>query len=114
MKTLEKVADENKIGEIASKTIFVGRWSSRCGNCGKGASPSEHIHQSVLAFSHGARQEPGCGIRWEYISPAWTEFVHGEDRAMKKVKELRPDLKYAGWNYEINGDKTEHEFVIES
>ena len=32
-------------------TIEINNWNSRCGNCGRGASPSEGKHSTIVEMS---------------------------------------------------------------
>lgn len=54
-------------------TIEINNWSSTCGNCGKGASPSEESHKTIVEYGDDAGK-PGCGIKWEYMCSAYTNM----------------------------------------
>lgn len=67
--------------------LRIGRFSSRCNDCGRGADPTEKTHQTVLTYRsmNDIDPEVGCGIEWQYVS---SEYL-GDEEATKK---LRPDL----------------------
>lgn len=66
-------------------TIWVGSWSSKCGNCGKQVLPHEKNHEKVSGYGP---EEPGCGTRFTHIT---SEYV-GVPGIDKIVAEMRPDL----------------------
>lgn len=55
--------------ETPTNTIIINTWSSTCYACGKGASPSEGRHNTVVSWGGSA---PGCGVEWKYaMSEYW-------------------------------------------
>ena len=70
--------------------LWVDRWSSRCGACGRSADPKQETHAVQLGYGP-ENGSPGCGARFEAIA---SEFVGaGVDEA---VRAMRPDLPYLG------------------
>lgn len=52
-------------------TISIGRSSSRCLACNRGASPSDNGHERILEY--GPRSgEPGCGEPWTAVRIDYT------------------------------------------
>lgn len=47
-------------------TLSIGRSSSQCLSCNKGAAPSEHGHQTILAYGPESGK-PGCGEPWTAV-----------------------------------------------
>lgn len=66
-------------------TIIIGRSSSECGNCRRGASLQETGHYTNLGYSTHINGTPGCGEEWDdAVLTTWTgrplwkeiEFAH--------------------------------------
>lgn len=68
--------------DAPKSTLYIGRVSSHCHNCGGGADPYEKSHISKLGY--GA-QGSGCGITWTHVA---AEYTHMDD----VVAAMRPDL----------------------
>lgn len=68
--------------EAPKATLFIGRFSSHCNNCGAGADPDEKSH--VTKMGYGSYGE-GCGIEWTHVA---AEYTHMDDL----VAGMRPDL----------------------
>lgn len=45
--------------------LIINRSDSRCGNCGKGASPHENAHLTILGYAE--HNSPGCGEEWDSV-----------------------------------------------
>lgn len=57
-------------------TISIGRSSSQCLACNKGASPSEDGHYTILAYSNESGK-PGCGESWTAVRIDYTPPTMG-------------------------------------
>jgi len=59
-------------------TISIGRSSSQCLACNRGASPSDNGHERILEYGPDAG-EPGCGEPWTAVrldySPYWGGII---------------------------------------
>jgi hypothetical protein len=67
--------------------LIVNPSNSRCGNCGKGALPTESKHDTVLGyFPIGHDPGPGCGVRWVFIDSDYRPRSYAFDDT------FRPDL----------------------
>lgn len=64
-------------------TLIVGKWFSKCENCGRNADPHEKSHQNVTM------QGDGCGATYTHVASEYFGFPGLEDR----IKEMRPDLE---------------------
>ena len=68
--------------------LYIGRTSSMCGNCRKGADPHKRNHRTVLEY--GPRNgEPGCKVTWTHVS----SDQYG-DNLHDIIKGMRPDLEW--------------------
>lgn len=58
--------------------IQIGRSSSQCLGCHRGASPSENGHQTILEYGADGGK-PGCGEPWTGVrldySPCWGGII---------------------------------------
>lgn len=68
------------------ETVIIGGYSSRCGACGRGASPSEGSHKTIVEYSPDTGK-PGCGQVWKYMS---NEYA-GQEESLKRQW---PNLEY--------------------
>lgn len=66
--------------------IDIGRSSSTCCNCGRGALPSELGHYTLAGYDVKPG-EVGCGIKWKYMYSNYTGPGVGE-RMRKKFPHL--------------------------
>lgn len=66
--------------------LFINRWDSRCGACGRGASPREMSHHTVLSY---AGPSEGCGAYFEALSSDYAG-----DAIREAAQKLRPDLPW--------------------
>lgn len=69
--------------------LRIGRSSSHCGECGRGANPHQLTHDTVLSWSREEAAKPGCGVRWTHVE---SEYIGPEAEAA--TRRLRPDLAY--------------------
>lgn len=46
-------------------TISIGRSSSQCLACNRGATPRENGHETILGYRDGGK--PGCGEPWTAV-----------------------------------------------
>ena len=76
--------------EFSRVVLYVGRTSSTCGACGKGADPHELRHSTILRYAPGD-PGPGCGALFTDVA---SEYI-GES-AEQAVRALRPDLPFVG------------------
>lgn len=66
-------------------TLYVGRFDSRCGACGKGCWAQEKAHTSRTGYD----QHEGCGAVYTHVVSTYA----GDDME-KATRALRPDLIY--------------------
>jgi hypothetical protein len=66
--------------------LIMSTSSSKCGACGKAATPSEERHLTVPGRDVGAR---GCGVTWTHLTV--DTIRPGLDEA---VQSQRPDLQF--------------------
>lgn len=65
---------------MKEETIVINHWDSKCLKCGKGATPDEKTHDTVLGY--GVKEgEKGCGVEWKYKTSEYAGEIS-----------LRPDL----------------------
>lgn len=70
-----------------AETLYINRFDSRCGNCGKGAVPDQVVHD----VAYGYKQSEGCGVTFKCVSSNYA--------GMRALTELRrPDLEWKGWD----------------
>lgn len=69
--------------------LHVGRSSSRCGACGKGADPHELRHRTILQYAPSPG--PGCDAIFTHVSSDY--LGEWEENA---VRAMRPDLPFVG------------------
>jgi hypothetical protein len=89
-------------------TIEIGSFSSKCGNCGKSASPSDDGHTTIYGYGP-ENGSPGCGEPWTAVSMEQVICLPTEPRKFKPLigmvfENLRglpmvgmgttPDMKY--------------------
>jgi hypothetical protein len=68
-------------------TLYINRSDSRCGACNKNADPAEPAH--FMKHMHG----DGCGATYHAVSSDYS----GSPELVARIKEMRPDLPYTGW-----------------
>lgn len=73
---------------MKEKTLYIGRWSSSCGACGKPANLSEKGHFTLLGYGED-NGKPGCGTIWEYVTPTYVG-----PKVESTIKSMKPNLKY--------------------
>lgn len=78
------------------KTLFVGRSSSSCGNCGRPAFPHDETHAKIAGWGP---EQTGCEIKWEYVTSTYV----GEGLE-DSVRKMRPDLKFYDFMGIYTGD----------
>lgn len=66
--------------------LVINLSSSECLNCGRGCSPEEKSHLTVLGYSV-PKDEKGCGIEYKYVTSDYMGMKMEE-----RCKEMRPDL----------------------
>lgn len=82
-----------KSSYLPEDTLVVDRSHSTCNACGRGASPYEAAHLSVLSWSDEERAKPGCGIAWTKVASNYVG-LNMKDRCA----EMRPDLEWVGFD----------------
>lgn len=76
---------ELSVQDKLKETLIIDRFSSKCGNCGKGADPYEKRHEKQLGW--GEHDPNGCGVEWHYITSDYTDME-------QHVSAMRPDLEW--------------------
>jgi hypothetical protein len=69
--------------------LVINRFDSRCESCGKGASPSEKSHETLLGYNIDPSKK-GCGVTWTHVR---SDYSGLDDR----IARMRPDLKLLAW-----------------
>jgi hypothetical protein len=80
------------LSHYPSATLVVDRFSSKCGDCGKSCDPTSKTHDRILGYG-SENGDPGCGVEWQNVT---TDYAGERDR--NATINLRPDLKYIGWD----------------
>lgn len=70
------------MNDTRSRTLYVNRSDSRCGNCDRPATFRETTHATLLGYGPDNGQ-PGCGVQWEFLD---TDYMNLD------VSHTRPDL----------------------
>lgn len=52
--------------------IYINRSNSRCGECGKGAFPSENAHLTQAGYVRGVK---GCGAIWTAVGSDYGDIM---------------------------------------
>lgn len=65
--------------------LYIGRFDSHCGACGKGCWPHEPTHK----MNTGYDQHGGCGAKYTHVQSL---YVGRESE--NAVREMRPDLTF--------------------
>jgi hypothetical protein len=71
--------------ERLSEALIINRSNSKCGACGKGASPHDTRHDDIVDWT--PVPGGGCGIEWRYVTSAYTN-------SEEWCREMRPDLEW--------------------
>lgn len=68
--------------------LEIGRFHSKCQECGFDCDPNEEFHITRLGYDSG--DGIGCGAKF-------TQVVATYAGTEKRIKEMRPDLEYIGY-----------------
>ena len=68
-------------------TLVINRFDSKCGNCGKGALPSQVTHDHIVGMHRG--REEGCHVVFTHVT---SDYIGPGVEGMCKT--VRPDLEW--------------------
>ena len=77
-------------------TLLVGRSSTDCSNCRRGAITSQKVHDLEYGYFEGSGKVPGCGAVFTHIVSTYIYPVgdDGMDMGERWCRDARPDLEY--------------------
>lgn len=78
-----------KYENVPEGTLIIGRFSSTCNSCGRGAATEQSVHDTIYEYSSQSDDCAGCGVIFTHVA---TDYA-GEKIA-KAIQEMRPDLEY--------------------
>jgi len=96
---MNKIAcsDEDK----QKHTLIINRSNSRCGNCNRGASTEQRIHDTIYEYSPDTGAV-GCGTEFRYVASDYFglgSFWGGEFETTEELyAHMYPDLEWNGFD----------------
>ena len=72
-------------------TLYINRYDSRCGECGKAATPSSSRHDTVLGYWEDKDRPEPCMALFDSVA---SDYVGMKE----KIQAIRPDLKWVGYD----------------
>lgn len=72
-------------------TLIINSSSSQCGDCRRGAKPSEEGHFTVLGYNVVPGEE-GCGATWDRVS---IPYINGYETGPQMIQRLKYEWGFA-------------------
>ncbi len=68
--------------------LVINSSSSKCGNCHRGADPSESGHYTTRSYDKNLNGQPGCGEKWDSVMlPSIINSLETREQVIQRLRD---------------------------